>query len=135
MGAESVEEGLGIVILGVGRSWTEGLGVAEEVYLTAGTLLGSGLGSGTGLDWDFGAFCFVTVAVTWLSSMFLVGDLGLGLVFWVFFFFSFMGLGAASSSLETALRFWVFGSTSITASALTFALAGEDGGVDFRGLL
>ena len=123
MGPDILDEGVGIETSGVGRSWTRGLGVAEETYIAAGALLGLGLGSGTGLEWDFCAF-FCTG---------LAGDLDLGTAF--FFFGSVAGLGAASSSLEAALRFWDFGSTSITTSALTFALAGEAGGVDFRGLL
>ena len=84
---ERVEEGLGVEISGVGRSWTRGLGVAEETYLAAGASLGLGLGSGTGLEWDFCAF-FCTG---------LAGDLDLGTAF--FFFGSATGLGAASSSL------------------------------------
>ena len=131
----SVDEGLGEEISGLGRSWTKGLGVAEETYLSAGAFLGSGLETGTGLEREFGAFFGFETA-----SIFFSGDFGrvwvFGLVFWAFFFFgSFTGLGAASSSLETALLFCVLGSTSIAASALTFALTGEAGGVDFRGLL
>ena len=132
MGVVGVERGLGIGVSGMGRSWTKGLGVAEETYLTALDFRGSGLESGTGLDRDIGTFFEI-----FSMLVFATASTGLALDFWAFFFLiSAVGLGAASSSLETALLFWALGSTSIATSGFGFgfALAGEVGGVDFRGL-
>ena len=72
-GVDGVEEGLGIEILGLGRSWTEGLGVAEETYLSALDFRGSGLESGAGLDRDFGSFfCVVSLLVAAITCFVVV---------------------------------------------------------------
>ena len=79
---------------------------------------------------------FCAIRTAFLDFMGASSSLGAGVgwVFEGFFFFSTtFGLGAASSSLETALRFWVLGSalgsTCLGAAGLGFA--GEVGGVVF----
>ena len=125
LGEDGVEEGVGVELSGVGRSWTRGLGVSEGIYFSAFDFRGSGLESGTGLDRDFGSFFFM---VTMLAA----ATTGFVFVFCAFFFLGSAGdFGAVSSSLEAALLFWALGSTSISATGLGFgfALAGEVGGV------
>ena len=72
------------------------------------------MGFDEGVDRDLGAIGFLGASS--VLEMAAGAGTGWGFAGFDFFISTFGGLGAASSSLEAALRFWVLGSTSMGAS-------------------